>query len=90
MDAKKTEIVICLGSSCFARGNKTVVRIISDYLMSRNLEAEVHFHGERCFGHCSKGPVIKLDTEFVEKIDELNITELLDRYMFSISMTSKR
>ncbi len=40
MDHKK-EIVICLGSSCFARGNKQTVKIIQDYLKNNNLEKDV-------------------------------------------------
>jgi len=80
MDSSKKEIVICLGSSCFARGNKSLVKLINEYLRDRNLLNEVRFHGERCFGHCAKGPVLKIDQEFNEKIDEEKVLQLLDHF----------
>jgi len=84
MDPKKKEIVICLGSSCFARGNKSLVKLINDYLRDKNLLNEVRFHGERCFGHCSRGPVLKIDQEFHEKIDEEKVLLLLDRFFHGL------
>ncbi|NVO18060.1 MAG: (2Fe-2S) ferredoxin domain-containing protein [Bacteroidetes bacterium] len=80
----KREIIICLGSSCFARGNKQLVRLITDYLKDRNLLNDVKFHGERCFGHCSKGPVLKIDETFNEKVDEEKLAQLLDQFFTSI------
>ncbi|MBK7029460.1 MAG: NAD(P)H-dependent oxidoreductase subunit E [Bacteroidales bacterium] len=84
MENPKKEIVICLGSSCFARGNKQLVKFISDYLRDRNLLNDVKFHGERCFGHCFKGLVFKIEHEIHEKIDEEKILGLLDDFFLSI------
>lgn len=78
MELKKKEIIICLGSSCFARGNKKMVKVIDDYLKSHQLTGSVHFRGERCFDQCSRGPSIKIDGKLYEKIDEKSITDLLD------------
>jgi len=84
MEIVKKEIIICLGSSCFARGNKELVRLINDYLRQRNLLNEVRFHGERCFGHCSKGPVLKIDEQINEKVDEEKVFLLLDNFFASL------
>jgi len=84
METTKKEIIICLGSSCFARGNKQLVKLITDYLRDRNLLNDVKFHGERCFGHCSKGPVLKIDNEINEKIDEEKVMLLLDNFFTMI------
>ena len=35
----KRKIVICMGSSCFARGNEENLRVIEDFLKSNNLQA---------------------------------------------------
>jgi NADH:ubiquinone oxidoreductase subunit E len=80
MEIKKKDIVICLGSSCFARGNKQLVKIISDYLREKNLLNEVRFHGQRCFGQCAAGPSLKLDDKLIENLDEDSIIELLDNF----------
>ena len=80
MEIKKKEIIICLGSSCFARGNKQLVKIISDYLREKNLLNEVRFHGQRCFGQCAAGPSLKLDDKLIENLNEDSIIILLDDF----------
>lgn len=80
MEIKKKELVICLGSSCFARGNKQLVKIVNNYLLDRSLLNEVHFHGERCFGQCASGPSLKLDGIIKEKQDEESLIALLDDF----------
>jgi len=80
----KKEVVICLGSSCFARGNKQLVRIVNDYLRDRNLLNEVRFHGERCFGKCAAGPSLKLDGILKERQDEDSVIAILDEFFITI------
>jgi len=80
MELKKKEVVICLGSSCFARGNKQLVKTVTDYLRERSLLNEVRFHGERCFGQCAVGPSLKLDGKLIEKMDEESVITLLDNF----------
>jgi len=84
MEIKKKEVVICLGSSCFARGNKQLVRIVNDYLRDRNLMNVVRFHGERCFGQCAVGPSLKLDSIIKERLDEDSIIAILDAFFEAI------
>jgi len=84
MEIKKKEVVICLGSSCFARGNKHLVKIVNDYLRDRNLLNDVRFHGERCFGQCAVGPSLKLDGIIMEKLNEESIIKLLDEFFETV------
>ncbi|HRY31936.1 MAG TPA: (2Fe-2S) ferredoxin domain-containing protein [Bacteroidales bacterium] len=76
----KTEIAICLGSACFARGNNTTRRVIEDYIRLHGLWDKVVFHGARCFNHCQNGPVLKINELIYEHVDENNVTELLDQF----------
>jgi NADH:ubiquinone oxidoreductase subunit E len=80
----KKEVVICLGSSCFARGNRTTVKLISDYLRANNLLGAVNFHGGHCFGRCAQGPVLKIDEEFNEKLITESVNSLLDKFFKDI------
>ena len=84
MEIKKKEVVICLGSSCFARGNKQLVIIVNDYLRDRNLLNEVRFHGERCFGECAAGPSLKLDGIIKERLDEDSVINILDAFFETV------
>lgn len=76
----RTEVIICLGSSCFARGNRKTVKLINDYLKNHNLMGLVHFHGGHCFGRCETGPVFKLGQEFNEKLASETVNTLLDNF----------
>jgi NADH:ubiquinone oxidoreductase subunit E len=89
MEPAKKEIIICLGSSCFARGNSQLVKLITTYLRDRNLLNDVKFHGQRCFGHCSKGPVLKIEEQFNEKVDEEKVIQLLDNFFTMIIQQSR-
>jgi len=59
----RREIVICLGSSCFARGN--------------GLADKVFFKGDHCFGECSSGPNLKIGGKIYTQISEENIHHIL-------------
>ncbi|MCG8412105.1 MAG: NAD(P)H-dependent oxidoreductase subunit E [Bacteroidales bacterium] len=74
----KTEIVICLGSSCFSRGSKKTIQLIKDYIKNNKLEDQVYFHGNHCSGNCANGPVIKINGKEYSNISSDNIISLLN------------
>lgn len=80
MEDIKTEIRICLGSSCFARGNKKMVQAIQQFLVQNHLEDKVIFHGAHCFGHCGEGPNIKIGDDLIHALDADEIKKLLKNY----------
>ena len=60
-------IKICMGSSCFARGNSKNLQIIQNFIEKNHLDAEIQLTGLRCCNNCSKGPNITIDdTELVD------------------------
>ena len=73
----KTEIIICLGSSCFARGNKKTVQAIESYIKEHQLQEKVFFHGGHCFGHCEKGPILKINKKIYENVEHINVIDIL-------------
>ncbi len=81
---REIEMHICLGSSCFSRGNKDVVMFIKEYLKKHHLEDKVIFKGARCMGNCSKGPNIMIDGKPTEGVT-LAVTEgILERELAKI------
>ncbi|MGM0612167.1 MAG: (2Fe-2S) ferredoxin domain-containing protein [Bacteroidota bacterium] len=66
---EKIEITICLGSSCFSRGNKNTLRVIDDFLKSNDLKKYVQFRGNHCFGLCEKGPILKINDQVLTQVD---------------------
>lgn len=75
--SNKTEITICLGSSCFSRGNKTLTQVINSYLKENNLNDKVIFKGTRCFGTCENGPMIKINDTFFKALTTEKLIEIL-------------
>lgn len=75
---QRVDIQICLGSSCFSRGNKVLVRIIEQYLNENNLRHLVHFHGAHCFSNCDKGPLMSIDGREYQQLNEEKIIIILN------------
>lgn len=69
---------ICLGSSCFSRGNKEVVLFIKEWLRKNHLEDRVMFKGARCFGHCSNGPNLVIDGKVIEGVGLAQVEKILE------------
>jgi len=77
---KHNEIVICMGSSCFSRGNKVALGIIRNYLREKNLEIDVTFRGAHCLGICEQGPVLILNDKTHKKVMPDEIIVVLDEF----------
>jgi NADH:ubiquinone oxidoreductase subunit E len=77
--ALKIEMQICLGSSCFSRGNKDVVMFIKDYLRKNHLDDKVIFKGARCMGHCSNGPNLIINGNIIEGVTISRIESILEK-----------
>lgn len=74
---KRLEISICLGSSCFARGNQHTVHLIKRFLDENNLNQQVYFKGAHCFGECKEGPVIRVGDRMIYNFEESNVISQL-------------
>ena len=75
---EKREIVICLGSSCFARGNNKNLEFIQEYLKVNNLKAKITFKGQLCSQQCSKGPVVIIAGEMYTDVNKTKLMEILN------------
>ncbi len=74
----KHEIIICLGSSCFSRGNRDTLKIIEKYLKDNNLKDSVDFRGKLCSGNCGLGPILFIDRKMHEGLKADSVIGLLD------------
>lgn len=73
----KTEIKICMGSSCFARGNNENLEIIENFIKENNKDATIDLVGLRCENKCSKGPNIFINGVEYNEITTDKLNELL-------------
>jgi len=79
MTLVRKEIKICLGSSCFSRGNKKTLHLVQQYLKDHELERDVILKGNHCFSDCSSGPVLKIGTKVYEHVTQDNVLDILQK-----------
>jgi len=84
MPEKRYEIQICLGSSCFSRGNRDIVKIIKDYLIKNHIDDKVVFKGSRCMGHCNEGPNLVINGKLIKGIKDVDAEAILDKELHEI------
>ena len=75
---QKLKIMICMGSSCFARGNEDNLRLIEDYIRKHQLEERIDLSGRCCAKQCAEGPNISIDGILYNRISKEQLLELLD------------
>lgn len=73
------KIEICMGSSCFARGNNKNLQTITKYLKDNNLEAEIELVGLRCCNLCPKGPNLTIEGVEYHNVDQGTLIDILEK-----------
>lgn len=75
-----TQIKVCMGSSCFARGNAKNLQIIQNFLDKHQLDASIELSGLRCCNNCSKGPNINIDGTDYNNIESGALLDILEKH----------
>jgi NADH:ubiquinone oxidoreductase subunit E len=76
-DRNAVDVVVCLGSSCFARGNAQNLSAIEAYLESHNLRDSVHITGCLCQDECKRGPNLVVRGDHLHEVDPAALREIL-------------
>jgi len=81
MADKNHKICVCMGSSCFSRGNSRNARVIKDFLIAHNIDdidpEETDMVGTLCEGLCKEGPIIMLDGVVYKHVTPTALPDLL-------------
>jgi NADH:ubiquinone oxidoreductase subunit E len=72
------EIVVCLGSSCFARGNSENLGILKKFVQAHK-GASLHLTGSLCQDRCKQGPNLMIAGRIYHEVNAARLRELLDR-----------
>ena len=76
----RASITICMGSSCFSRGNSRNIEVVQDFLKTQNLPPPVELNGHLCEGHCKSGPNVTINGKMYHEVDPIVILGLLNHF----------
>ena len=72
-----TEIKVCMGSACFAKGNQENLEYIKQYIEERNLESKISITGSLCKNKCDVGPRIIINDKEYTNVNKKKLEEIL-------------
>lgn len=76
---KSVKIKICLGSSCYSRGNDKNLKVIQQHLRTRGVDADLDFRGQLCTERCNKGPILIVNDTVYCEVDEAKVIAIIDQ-----------
>ena len=79
--SSRPNIILCMGSSCFARGNEKNLAFCEKFLAARGLrdEVDVVLGASLCTGNCADGPIVIVDGKAYKHVDEGVMKDILNR-----------
>ena len=75
----KIKINVCMGSSCFARGNQENLAFIEAFVKTHDLEADIDLAGARCENKCASGPNVTINGVDYNSVNEAKLEEILTK-----------
>ena len=75
----KIKITVCMGSSCFARGNQQNLAFIEAFIKTHDLEADIDLAGARCENKCAMGPNVVINGVEYNKKKKKKLEEILTK-----------
>lgn len=74
---KQIVVSVCLGSSCYPRGNRMILQQLKEYISKNQLQNRILLQGNLCHGLCTEGPIVTINDKVYTKVDEISIIELI-------------
>jgi NADH:ubiquinone oxidoreductase subunit E len=70
-------VKVCMGSSCFACGNKDALDLVMVHLEEAGLNSRVDLRGHLCADRCSRGPILTIGESVHEAVSPEGAIELI-------------
>ena len=74
-------IEICMGSSCFARGNREVLEVLEKFIEENSADGEISLSGSLCMNRCSCGPHLTVNGDRLDFADPESALESVGRLL---------
>lgn len=76
---EKVRVELCMGSSCFARGNSQILSEIENYIAENELSETIELVGHLCLEKCNSGPHIMIAGKEYSAISSDCVIDLLEK-----------
>ncbi|MBQ3102625.1 (2Fe-2S) ferredoxin domain-containing protein [bacterium] len=73
-----TEIKVCMGSACFAKGNQENLDYIRQYIEEHNLDSKITIIGSLCENKCERGPRIIVNGTEYTNVKTYDLDKILE------------
>lgn len=70
-------ITVCMGSSCFSRGNAMNAEIVQKFLADNDLADKVSVKGCLCDGQCKNGPNLHINDKLFSHVSPETLEDIL-------------
>jgi len=78
---KKLDISVCFGTGCYLRGAQKLLSDITTYIEDNNLTPYIEVKATFCFERCTRGPVVRIGDEVIEKCTLEKAVSSIERQM---------
>lgn len=85
MQNDAVEVVVCLGSSCYARGNSENLNVVKSY-ESHGVASLLRFKGCLCQDRCQQSPNVRIDGQLHPGVTSDKLRALLDHLVASAAV----
>jgi len=79
--APTLQIKVCVGTSCYLRGARDVLRRLSEEIDRLGVEATVDLQGAFCLERCDRGPNVVINGQEFNHVREEDVPHLLSRLL---------
>jgi NADH:ubiquinone oxidoreductase subunit E len=78
---KQLNIVVCMGSACFARGNNKNLAYLEKLQKENVLDINLELCGNRCENKCAIGPNIIINGKTYNKVTLKDLEYIISEYI---------
>ena len=72
-------ITVCMGSSCFGKGNQVNAEFISRFIEEHQLQDRITVNGCLCTNACAQGPNIIINDKRISSVSEQTLAGIITR-----------
>ena len=82
--AKKLEVCVCVGTSCYVRGSQKLMEQTLELVKAEGLDDRVDVQATFCFEQCDRGPTVRIGKTVINKCSIEQIREELQKQVVAV------